>query len=254
MQLQLIRSATLRLAYAGRRYLVDPWLAPKNGGLSYAGGSRSPLVGLPLPVDEIVRGIDAVIVSHLHSDHFDDSARRALDPGVRLICAERDADAIRDHGFRNVVPVSETVRDGTATIAVAPGRHGPEEVLADMGEVSGFVLRAEGEPTVYWAGDTIFCDAVRTTIKAVEPDVIVVHACGATWRGMGPLVMDEGMVAEVLRSAPAATVVATHLDAVDHATVGRDSLTTFFAGHPGLRARLLVPADGETLDFSTAAS
>lgn len=31
MKIQLIRSVTLRLDFAGRRYLIDPWLAGKRG-------------------------------------------------------------------------------------------------------------------------------------------------------------------------------------------------------------------------------
>jgi L-ascorbate metabolism protein UlaG (beta-lactamase superfamily) len=66
VQIQLIRSATLRLTIGGGTFLIDPWLAPKATGRSYAGTSRSPLVELPLPVAEVIAGLDAVLVSHLH--------------------------------------------------------------------------------------------------------------------------------------------------------------------------------------------
>ncbi|MCT7376305.1 MBL fold metallo-hydrolase [Chelativorans salis] len=250
MKVQLIRSATLRLLVADRRYLIDPWLARKSEGRSYAGRGRSPLVPLPLPLDEIVGGIDAVIVSHLHSDHFDEAARAALPGDIRIFSSARDAAAIAAQGFENVAPIGSELRDGNVVIGLASGRHGPPEVLAEMGDVSGFVFRAEGEPVLYWAGDTILCEEVRETIAAVEPDVIVVHACGASWNGIGPLVMDEAMVAEVLRIAPRASVIATHLDAVDHATVSRSALRRHFEAHPELAARLHIPADGETLEFA----
>nr|WP_236013332.1 hypothetical protein [Paenibacillus glycanilyticus] len=35
----------------------------------------NPLTELPLSVDEIFRGIDAVIITHLHGDHYDDAAK-----------------------------------------------------------------------------------------------------------------------------------------------------------------------------------
>ena len=116
-----------------------------------------------------------------------------------------------------------------------------------MGEVSGFVLRAPGEPVVYWVGDSILCDEVRTTIATERLEIIVVRACGAVWAGLGPLVMDEAMVRGTLAAAPSAVVVAIHLDAVDLATVTRADLASAFAADAGLRNRLRIPADGETL-------
>lgn len=38
---------------------------------------RALLVPLPVPVEDLVK-VDAVIVTHLHSDHFDDAAMEAL--------------------------------------------------------------------------------------------------------------------------------------------------------------------------------
>ena len=34
-----------------------------------------------------------------------------------------------------------------------------------MGKVSGFVLKYIGQPTLYIAGDTIWCDEVENAIK-----------------------------------------------------------------------------------------
>lgn len=249
MKIQLIRSATLRLSFGGRCYLIDPWLAKKGGGRSYAGGRRSPLVELPLPVAEILRGIDAVVVSHLHSDHFDEAAAAALPRGIPILCPAWTAAAIRAMGFETVVPLGSELRDDGVNIRLTAGRHGPPEVLADMGEVAGFLFQAETEPLLYWAGDTILSDEVRETLLVASPDVIVVHACGATWKGSGPLVMDEAMVAEVLEIAPRSVVIATHLDAVDHATVDRETLRRRFETRPDLKSRLRIPADGETIAF-----
>ncbi len=250
MELQLIRSATLRLGYGGRTYLIDPWLAARGEGRSYAGELRSPLVDLPMPVPELLEGVDAVIVSHLHSDHFDDAARELLPRDIPILCAPADADAIAGDGFTRVTPIPDTRTEDGVRVRRVGGRHGPPEVLGDMGDVSGFVFSHPGEPTLYWAGDTIFCPEVAATIAAERPAVVVVHACGADWNGKGPLVMDVAMVREVLEAAPDATVVATHLDAVDHATVDRRMLRAFLDAEPGFAPRLRIPADGEALHFA----
>jgi L-ascorbate metabolism protein UlaG (beta-lactamase superfamily) len=138
---------------------------------------------------------------------------------------------------------------GSVHIRTTDGQHGPPEVLDDMGEVSGFLLTAEGQPSLYWAGDTILCPAVEAVLYTERPDIVVVHGCGALWHGKGPLVMDAEMVLETVRLAGSATVVVTHLDAVDHATVSRADIRRLaMAGAIGAD-RLLIPADGETMTF-----
>lgn len=78
MRFRLIRSATLRLRYAGRELLVDPYFAPRHSRPSFTGRSQNPLIELPIPPAEIMAGVELVIVSHLHSDHFDPEAQRLL--------------------------------------------------------------------------------------------------------------------------------------------------------------------------------
>lgn len=249
MQIRLIRSATLTVDLAGIRLLIDPWLAKKGGGKSYSGGGPSPLVDLPLPVAALIDGIDAVLVSHLHSDHFDKAAQDLLPKAMPILCHGRDADAIREMGFEDVRVVGEGIDVGTVFIRTTDGQHGPAEVLDDMGEVCGFLISADDGPLLYWAGDTILCPPVETVIASEGPAVIVVHGCGALWAGKGPLVMDVEMVLETARLADGATIVVTHLDAVDHATVSRADFRRLATTGTIGADRIVIPADGEILAF-----
>ena len=174
MQIRLIRSATLTVELAGIRLLIDPWLAAKGAGKSYSGRGPSPLVDLPCPVEEILDGIDAVLVSHLHSDHFDEVAQTRLARSMPILCHARDRDAIKTMGFEDVRAIGDAIRIGDVAIRTTDGRHGPAEVLEDMGEVSGFLIQAESEPTLYWAGDTILCPPVEAVLTQECPDVVVV--------------------------------------------------------------------------------
>ena len=81
------------------------------------------------------------------------------------------------------------------------GRHGTGEIAEMLAPVSGFVLRAEGEPTVYVAGDTIWCDEVRAALDEHAPDVVVVNASGARFTEGDPIVMTAEDVATVARHA-----------------------------------------------------
>jgi L-ascorbate metabolism protein UlaG (beta-lactamase superfamily) len=78
MRLQLIRNATLRLTYAERLVLIDPYLAVKYSWEPLVGKSRNPLVDLSCPPHEVIADVELVIISHLHHDHFDLVAQELL--------------------------------------------------------------------------------------------------------------------------------------------------------------------------------
>ena len=249
MHIQLIRSATLRLDYGGRTLLVDPCFCARHTRPSYAGVSPNPTVDLPCPPEAVLEGVEAVLVSHLHSDHFDPAARELVPKDLPLLCQPCDAGALRELGFRDVRPMEGRTEWCGLSFRRTSGRHGDGPVLAEMGEASGFVLRAPGEPSLYWAGDTVGCEAVDGILREERPEVVVVHAAGATWGGGTLIVMDAEQAVRVCEAAPWSTVVATHLEAYDHGTVTRASLRAH-AERRGIPAgRLRIPEDGERLAF-----
>lgn len=109
MRLHLIRNATLRLTYAGRLLLIDPYLAPKHSRPSFTGASLNPTADLPLSTDAILDGVELVIVSHLHSDHFDPVAHALVPTHLPLVCQPGDEDTIRDKGFVDVQPLTASI-------------------------------------------------------------------------------------------------------------------------------------------------
>lgn len=254
MRLQLIRNATLILHYAGQRILIDPDLAARHSRPSFTGRSANPMVELPVPVDTIAAGLDLIIVSHLHRDHFD--AVDALPQDVPVICQPGDEARIAERGFSQVMPLAETISWRGLSLQRTPGHHGLGAVEQQMGVVSGFVLRAPGEPTLYWAGDTVWCPEVRAAISEVRPDVIVTHSCGARWPDEAGarqlIVMDAEQTIVLCQAAPQAIVVATHMEALDHATVTRAELRQRAEAAGISAARLLIPQDGEELLVAAA--
>jgi L-ascorbate metabolism protein UlaG (beta-lactamase superfamily) len=250
MKIQLIRNATMRLTYGGQVFLTDPYLADKLTLPSYRGVSKNPLVDLPIPAEEVVAGIEAVIVSHRHGDHFDRTAKGLLPKDIPLFCPPADLAAAREEGFTNAAAIEDSILLKGVRITRVGGYHGSGDVLDDMGEVSGFVFQAEGEPTLYWPGDTIWCDVVARNIERFKPDVILPHSCGAVW---GPaetlIVMDAEMTVKVCFAAPGAVVAAIHMEALDHGTVTRADLRTYADEHGIPRSRLLIPLDGDEIEF-----
>ncbi len=248
MRVQLIRNATLKLEYAGRTVLIDPSFAPRHSLPSFAGKSPNPTVELPLPIDDILAGVELVIVSHLHSDHFDGVAKERVPKHLPILCQPGDAEQIRKAGFADVTELAGTAVWHGLTLTRREGSHGIGKVLNAMGRVMGFSLEAQGEPSLYWAGDTVLYAPVEETIRETKPDFIVTHSCGARWDG-DRIVMDAAETVAVSKLASSATVVATHMEAFDHATVSRADLRDA-ADAAGIAAsRLLIPADGEVLEL-----
>lgn len=249
MRLQLIRNATLRLTYAGHELLIDPFFAPRHSLPTFGGVEPNPTVELPLAPRDILAGVELTIISHLHPDHFDPLAQELLPKTLPILCQRGDEASIRALGFEDVSPVDDPITWQGITIERTPGEHGSGEVLAQMGAVSGFVLRAQGEPTVYWAGDTVLYPQVLDTVARVLPDVIVTHSGGAALQGT-LIIMDAEQTVALFQTAPGATLVATHLEAVDHAAVSRAALRQAAEAVGIASDRFKIPDDGETLVFS----
>ena len=249
MKIQLIRNATMKISYAGRTLLTDPMLSPKGDFKSFAGIARNPTIELPLQIKEIVDGVEGVVVSHDHPDHFDKTARAALPKMTPVFCQPGDAGKMTDEGFQSVIPIERSCTWQGITITRTDGQHGSGKVLEFIGKVSGFVFQASGEPTVYWVGDSIWCEPVKCAIEKFKPDIVITHSGGAKLPGFETIIMDAEQTLTVLHASPAAVVVAIHLEALDHCHVSRQSLrqTADAAAIPA--SRLMIPQDGETISF-----
>lgn len=252
MDLQLIRNATLKLRYAGHTIVIDPDLAAKHARPSFTGHSANPMVELPISVATLFDHVDLLIVSHLHRDHFD--AVESIPATLPVVCQPGDEGRIAEQGFRDVRPLGDAIDWNGIHITRTAGHHGTGAVGTLMGTVSGFVFAASDEPTLYWAGDTVLCDEVRATIARFRPDVIVTHSSGARWPDADGtrqlIVMDAAQTVAVCQEAASSTVVATHMESLDHGTVSRADLRAAALAAGIDDQHLVIPADGDVMVFA----
>ena len=237
MRLTLVRSATLLLELRGRRVLVDPMLddvGARPPVEQTANAVRNPTVPLPFPAEEVVRGLDAVLVTHRHRDHLDARAEELLPRDVPVFCQPEDEEALRSLGLDARAVADALEWDGLA-ISRTPARHGSGRMAELLGPVSGFVL-----DDLYLAGDTVWYQAVEETIARHRPRVAVVNAGGAEFLEGGLVVMGIDDVREVVARVP--VVVAVHLEALNHCFLTRAAVREAVPG-------VLVPEDGETLQL-----
>ncbi|MNF28917.1 metal-dependent hydrolase [compost metagenome] len=260
VQMQQIRNATVKISYADTTFLIDPMLAKKGSypGFenTYRSYLRNPLVELPFSTDDLIKGVDAVIVTHTHLDHWDDAAQKLLPKDLPLFVQNAaDARTIRAQGFQDVRILSEKTEFGGVTLSKTGGQHGTDQMYAlpavaeFLGEAMGVVFQAPGHKTLYLAGDTIWRNEVDQALARYNPEVIVLNAGYAQLSDFdGAIIMGKEDVLRATQAAPNATVVAVHLDAINHMALSREALKKYVE-EQGISDRVQIPEDGAMLQF-----
>lgn len=260
LDLQQVRNATVKITYGDTTFLIDPMLAKKGAypGFenTYRSNLRNPLVDLTESPEQVIAGVDAVIITHTHLDHWDDAAQKALPKDIPLFAQhEEDAQLIRSQGFKNVRVLKNEAEFGGVKISKTGGQHGTDEMYAvpalakPLGEAMGVVFQAPGYKTLYLAGDTIWRKEVDQAIEKFQPEVIVLNAGKAKMSGYeGSIIMGEEDVLRAAQAAKDAKIVAVHMDAINHMSLTREELRSYVQKH-GIESRVDIPADGASLQF-----
>jgi L-ascorbate metabolism protein UlaG (beta-lactamase superfamily) len=145
-------SAFLLELPSGQRVLTDPWLANPHCPPQFA-------------KPDALKPIDLILASHGHSDHIGDVVAIARATSAPVVClfevglylADKGLHHVKDMGIGGTQDVAGV--QITMTQAVHSGSIVEAGRILYLGGAAGFILRAPGMPTIYFAGDTgIFGD------------------------------------------------------------------------------------------------
>lgn len=253
MKITHLRNATSIIEYANKKFLIDPMLGEKGSFPPFPNSPRqelnNPLVELPMPTDQIIQNIDAIIVTHLHLDHFDETAQSILPKDLPMIAQnEEDAIEIRNVGFKNVYTLNEFNLFSEIDIIGVEGQHGHGDMATMAGTVSGIIFKNEKEKTLYIAGDTVWYEGVEKNINTHQPDVIIVNGGDNQFHEGGSLVMCEEDIHELKKHSPNSEIVVVHMEAVNHWNLSRKDLKEYLKKEQ-LFNNITIPEDGEVLNF-----
>jgi L-ascorbate 6-phosphate lactonase len=170
------------LRAAGTTLLVDPFLSPHNGR-EY----ESALA----PTD--ARGVDLVLCTHEHVDHFDAASAPAVaagSPGATFVVPTPIIGLVTEAGIADdrVIGVQpgEPLALGEVTVQAVPAMHGVtmadaygfgRELSDGLVRFLGYVIDLGGI-RVYHAGDTIHYDGMEDTLRDVGVDVAMLPING----------------------------------------------------------------------------
>jgi L-ascorbate metabolism protein UlaG (beta-lactamase superfamily) len=242
IRITFIGNATTLISAGGLTLLTDPNFL-HQGQHAYLGyGLVSKRRHDPAIEIDQLPPLDAVVLSHMHGDHWDRVAQKGLDHDLPIITTQHAAKRLRRRGFGNVVelPTWQTHAmngdDISLAITSLPGRHAPVPMDRLLPPVMGTMLEFKSandsvRRRLYISGDTLLVEELaEIPLRFNTIDAGVLHL-GGTRLPAGrrlpfglTVTMDGRQGAELVNMLKLPKVIPIHFD--DY-TVFASPLTDF---------------------------
>jgi L-ascorbate metabolism protein UlaG (beta-lactamase superfamily) len=189
-----IGNATTVLRLGDFTLLTDPAFRPAGSRyhLGYGAWTRR-LIDPACRVGDLPP-LDAVLLSHLHSDHFDRVASRALPAELPIITTPQAQRRLRRrfsavHGVPTWEEHDVSHAGQRLRITAVPGRHGPGVADRLLPDVMGSVVELQQDGVcrlrVYVTGDTLFRPwLAEIPRRCGDIDAMLIHLGGTRLLGM----------------------------------------------------------------------
>ncbi len=226
--IQYVGHATTLVDVGGVRLLTDPLLRNRVTHLRRA-----------VKVDPgALRGVDAVLISHLHYDHLDLPSLEKLGRDMPVV-APRGAGALirRKAGVKNVVELraGEEIEIGALTVRATKAAHDTGRMpLGTRAEPLGYVIEGDAR-SVYFAGDTDLFDEMAD-LAPVDVALLPIWGWGPT---MGPGHMDPTRAAQAAALLGAAVAIPIHWGTYYPIHLGMQGPPAFLKTPPSLFERAI---------------
>lgn len=191
--------------------------------------------------------------THSYFDHFDKAATKALSDTSTMYIQPADSVAFHnEYGFTNTKIINDSIKIDGITINRTTGVHGRGTLKTLMGKVSGYILKAPENPTIYIVGDCLYTPEILANIEKYKPEWVIINSGGAIALPLsteeGTLIMNEKDVVDLIKDSPAdCRFIAVHMEAIDHCQTTRSILRNE-ANKAGIsQNKLLIPSDGEII-------
>ncbi|GIE83351.1 hypothetical protein Aph02nite_93010 [Actinoplanes philippinensis] len=189
-----IGNATTLLRLGTFTLLTDPAFGPAGSRVHLGWGAWTRRLRDPAMAYADLPPLDLVLLSHLHGDHFDRAARRALPSTLPIVTTPQAQRRLRRRDFTTTgLPTwdaREWRRDGQLLrITALPGRHGPGLVDRLLPDVMGSLIEWEvdGAPRLrlYITGDTLYRPHLgEIRQRCGEIDAMLIHLGGTRLLGL----------------------------------------------------------------------
>ena len=258
--LYFIGTATTLIRFGDITVLTDPNFLHR-GQRAYLGHGLTArrLTEPALSIGELP-AVSAVVLSHLHGDHWDRQAQRGLEHDLPIITTPHAARRLQWRGFARSVGLrtwgSQELIAGATRLKVTamPGRHAPNAVRRLLPPVMGSMLEfgplsGESGLRVYLSGDTLLIEDLREIPRRYPGiDAAVLHLGGTRLPGGLMVTMDARQGADLMELASAGVTVPVHFD--DYALF-RSPLSEFRAevARRGLAERVRFVERGGTVSL-----
>ncbi|MBV9595091.1 MAG: MBL fold metallo-hydrolase [Actinobacteria bacterium] len=222
--LLFVGTATTVIRYRALTILTDPNFL-HQGQRAYLGyGLTAKRLTEPALSVEQLPELDGIVLSHLHGDHWDRTARRKLDRDLPVITTPHAARRLHWHGFPRAAGLRtwgshELVRGSTRlTVTAMPGRHAPRPVRRLLPPVMGSLLefgQVDGptELRVYISGDTLLIEELAEIPRRYpQIDAALLHLGGTRLPGGLMVTMDGRQGAQLTELIDAGVAVPIHYD------------------------------------------